>query len=69
MNPKRAELTALVQALTDAAEAVHRARRIRPDLNLDHASERLRAMIAAHAQRLLQLDDDRPEHSDTAMLG
>lgn len=66
MNLSRDDLITCIQALQDAAEAVNRARRAIPDLNLDHASERLRAMIAQHGQRLFRLDEDQPLTDRTA---
>ncbi|UXI66584.1 hypothetical protein [Tahibacter amnicola] len=50
-------LYAYLGALENAAEAIDQARRIRPDIGLDHAMSQLRAMVARggmEMQRLLE---------------
>jgi hypothetical protein len=55
---ERERLVDHLKALSDAAEALDRARRQFPDPGLDHAIDRLSRQTAQFAARLLALDDE-----------
>ncbi len=55
---ERRHVEALLRALSEAADALDRARRLEPDPGLDHAVERLRLMIGQCAARLDGLLDE-----------